>query len=552
MLNRFTRYWVLSLALAFTSTQIFAQSAEEPTVSNGNAVNRLDTLQLQIEENIAERDQLRATIKNSDSITATDLQTEIDAVNAEIQKLRNAFEQSAIGAVNIDVLNETQTNFDWKEEVSQILQPIVENLKVLTEKPRRISRLQSTIEQTKLKRTAIASAINAIANKKESTTNQDTLSALADLEESWVQRLSDNVDELSIAQQQLSELQNTDISWWETVSTALAEFFKGRGLTLLIALVTGVFIWSLMKLLLQLFQRSSKRLDKDVMRTRRRIAQYAYRLLTFLLILIAVISVFYTRGDMLLMGLSILAAAGIALGLRQAIPRFISEARLLLNIGDVRENERVMYNGLPWQVTSLNVHSVLKNPEFTGVVRLPLSDMSSMISRPAGKEPWFPASRGDFIVLEGNILAEVMRLTPEIVELKDRSGTLISMPAPEFYTTTFKNLTRSESFGVTTTFGIDYRHQSISLTEVPAKIKSAIKAAFEKFDHTDSVVDITVELQQAAASSLDYLVYVKMSTDAAASYLKIERLLQQTCVAVCTEEGWEIPFPHMTIQQIST
>ncbi len=177
--------------------------------------------------------------------------------------------------------------------------------------------------------------------------------------------------------------------------------------------------------------------------------------------------------------------------------------------------------------------------------------MAKLISRPVGKEPWFPASRGDFILLNGNVLAEVMRATPEVVELKDRSGTLISMAAAEFFNTIFKNLSRSESFGVTTTFGIDYRHQSISLTEVPNKIKLAIIAAFQNFQPIDAVVDITVELQQAGASSLDYLVYVKMKPEAAASYLKIERLLQQTCVAICTEQGWGIPFPHMTIQQLS-
>lgn len=551
MSNSVICFWGLFLAFALNSTQIFGQATTESTIPNGNPVSRLDALQLQIETKAVERDQLRLTIKDADSSTATEVQAEIDLVNAEIKRLRNAFEQSAIGAVNIDVLAESHTKFDWREEVSQILQPIVENVKVLTEKPRRISRLQSIIEQNAIKKTAIDSAISAIQNKMQSTSNENTLSALAALEVNWRQRLLDNVDELLIAQQQLSELQNSDISWWETVSRALADFFKGRGLTLLIALVTAVVIWFVMRLILQLFQSSSKRLDKDEIRTRKRIAQYSYRLLTFMLILIGVISVFYTRGDVLLMGLSILAAAGIALGLRQAIPRFISEARLLLNIGDIREHERVMYNGLPWQVASLNVHSVLKNPELTGVVRLPLSNMASMISRPAGKEPWFPASRGDFILLNGDTLAEVMRLTPEIVELKDRSGTLISMPAPEFYTTTFKNLTRSESFGVTITFGIDYQHQSISLTEVPVKIKSAIKTAIDNFEHVDEVVDITVELEQAGASSLDYLVYVKMRPDAASSYLKIERLLQQTCVAVCTEEGWGIPFPHMTIEQIS-
>lgn len=147
------------------------------------------------------------------------------------------------------------------------------------------------------------------------------------------------------------------MKWWETVREALREFFNGRGLTLLIATVVALFVLYLMRGVLFLVQHKTKHMDQQEYRTRSRLAQYAYRALTLLLILTAVISVFYVRGDLLLMGLSILAAAGIALGLRQAIPRFITEARLLLNLGSIREDERVLYNGLPWQVVSLNMYS---------------------------------------------------------------------------------------------------------------------------------------------------------------------------------------------------
>jgi hypothetical protein len=40
-----------------------------------------------------------------------------------------------------------------------------------------------------------------------------------------------------------------------------------------------------------------------------------------------------------------------------------------------------------------------------------------------------------------------------------------------------------------------------------------------------------------------------MDGESAASYFKIERLIQQTCVNICNHEGWVIPFAQLTIHQ---
>ena len=50
------------------------------------------------------------------------------------------------------------------------------------------------------------------------------------------------------------------------------------------------------------------------------------------------------------------------LAAKNGLPRYYAQARLLLNLGDAREGERVVVNGLPWQVRSLNLVSELVNP----------------------------------------------------------------------------------------------------------------------------------------------------------------------------------------------
>jgi small-conductance mechanosensitive channel len=61
------------------------------------------------------------------------------------------------------------------------------------------------------------------------------------------------------------------------------------------------------------------------------------------------------------------------------------------------------------------------------------------------------------------------------------------------------------------------------------------------------VENILVEFQEAASSSLNYLIYVNMKGEAADSYYTLGRLLQRICVDTCNEHGWVIPFEQLTV-----
>lgn len=548
------RLFVVALLLFsfVASPALWAQAVDPAGRADSESQERLLVLQTLIDNNLLARDELREAIKSADPIELSELQQSLESLSADLKKLRQSFEQAAIGAVDVTLLGDIDTSFNWQTEVSQILQPIVDNLKIITEKPRKLGKLQKIIEQNEIQRETITQALTTIEQNLALSTDAATQTSLAKLALEWERRRADNQQALNIARLQLADLERGDKTWWQALTEALNEFVRERGLTLVLAVLMALIVWFLMFGILRLFQLRVKNENQHDFQTRKRLAQYSYRALTLLLILVAVISVFYVRGDMLLMGLSILAAAAVALGLRQAIPRFINEARILLNLGSVRENERVIYNGLPWEVVSLNMHSVLKNPELRGELRLPLGTVSSLVSRPYRDEPWYPASEGDFIVLDNDQFMCVMRLTPETVELRDRGGTITAVPATEFYQWTFRNLSRGESFGISTVFGIDYRHQSISLNEVPEQLKSAIESALNVGEYAESVLRVQVELQSAASSSLDYWIYVTLAKPAAARYAQAMRLVQQTCVQVCTEQSWGIPFPHLSIQTLDS
>jgi hypothetical protein len=140
-----------------------------------------------------------------------------------------------------------------------------------------------------------------------------------------------------------------------------------------------------------------------------------------------------------------------------------------LNAGAAREGERVIYNGLPYRIASLNLYSELRNPELEGTVRLPLATLSQLISRPAGEEDWFPCSVGDYLLLPDGSFAQVLQQSVERVQLKV-VGSILQYSSAEFLQLNARNLTR-EGFGIIANFGIDYRHQSIALDQVPERLK---------------------------------------------------------------------------------
>ena len=211
----------------------------------------------------------------------------------------------------------------------------------------------------------------------------------------------------------------------------------------------------------------------------------------------------------------------------------------------MREDERVILDGVPFKVDSLSVFTIFRNPALEGFVRMPLHKMNDHVSRPARKEPWFPSQPGDFVLLASGSLARVIRQTIELVEVAVVDS-IMQISTREFIEQNVRNLTR-EGFGIACTFGIDYQHQAISLTTVPELLKANIVERFEQAAMKDDIKDILVELNSAGASSLDYRIYMIIKGTAANAYYRAQRMIQQACVDTCNHEGWVIPFTQITV-----
>jgi small-conductance mechanosensitive channel len=544
---------LLALLFACAPFRIDAQTVadqEQGTATEApspGAIENLVNIQQSIDlKRSAVRDIKKQLKTLEDTADRQEFEQKIERIKNEIAGLQVSFEQIVLGGINLSILtDQPEEQINWQDEVEKIVRPLLSMLKELTARPRQIDRLRREIEMREDQLRAIEKALESIRLFEKQALAPVAGGAIRQMLADWEQRREDSKRELEIASFNLTTMTDESIPWQISVGEAFSNFFRGRGLTLLIATVIAVAIWGIAKGLLAMYWRLLYRSRYDIGITRAPLVLYSYRLVTAILIVLAILMVLYVRGDVLLLTLAVIALAGAALSLRQTLPRYAAELRLLFGVGPVREEERLVLDGIPFTVESLGVYSVLRNPTLEGVMRLPLRAMNELVSRPAGEEPWFPCQPGDYLLLANGSFGRVLRQTIEVVELAVRDS-IVQIRTKDFLSQHIQNLSR-DGFGIASTFGIDYQHQGICLDTVPGRFQKSIKARFEKADLKDDIEQLLVSFKEAGASSLDYQIYIVLKGRAANAFFKAQRLVQQACVETCNREGWVIPFTQITV-----
>ena len=547
-----------NLALVFLLVANTASFAElEPAEDKGkqaessmkleNSVDSLAILHQSIETKRDSVRELNEQLKKiADPTERLEAEQKIGLIRNEISSLQRSFEHIALGGINQSVLaDQPEQKINWKDELDQISRPLISTLKEFTAKPRQMDALRRDIDRYQEQLEEIKKALQKLRYFSEQTLPPLVADQVSRLLSDWEIRRDDTARSLEIARFKLNSLKVEGTTWHASIWEAVTEFFLGRGLTLFLAVIVSVAIWLILKGLLELYWRWLYRIRQDVGTTRAPLIIYSYRLFTAIIIVLAVLMVFYVRGDVLLITLALVALVGVALSLRQTLPRYTAEMRLLLGIGPVREDERLVYNGVPFKVISLSVYSILRNPLLEGVLRLPLHAMSEFTSRHAAEEPWFPCQPGDYILLADGSFGRVLHQTIELVEILVRDAR-VQIRTSDFLGQNIRNLSK-EGFGIACTFGIDYQHQAICLDNIPSLLRESIISHFEQAGLKQDIKDLMVEFKEAGASSLDYQIYMVLNGSAAKAYFKAHRMIQQACVDACNREDWIIPFTQITV-----
>ena len=553
-MGRVRIYAVMIFLLAGLLGMAFSVGAQDvlqdpPGPAESGPLDMLESiiaLKQNLEQRIAEKQQdIAATTSETQKQNLADELVRLDKMLASASQ---DFERIATG-VDIGLFEEQkEAPFNWKDELVSLIEPGITELKRLTQKAREKTQLKEELsyyqERKPVVRQANENLMDLIARTRDKTLKQH----LEKLVPEWQGVENQILSKLEITQMQLSELESEEQSLIESSQASIKNFFKNRGLFLFIALVSCISIVLLIRFAYLSLVKYIPGYTAQYRPFHLRALDLLFRVMTFLAALLVVILVFYLFEDWVLLSLAIIFLMGLGWAAKHTLPRFWHQSRLMLNIGAVREGERVVYQGVPWLVKRINMYSLFENPDLGQSLRLPIAALMDLTSRPFQRhEPWFPCRKNDWVILSDGTRGCVTSLSHEMVELVLRGGAKKVYQTPDFLGMTPMNL--SVNFRLKIGFGISYNLQAQATHAVLDILEAHIRNQLEAEAYAESLLNLRVEFAAAGSSSLDLVVIADFDGKMAPLYNRISRAIQRWCTDACTQNNWEIPFPQLTVHK---
>ena len=501
--------------------------------------------------------ELQANLKKQLALTREKIRTstsdaEKERLDLELQRLdrqlsdsSNDFERIATG-VEVGLFVEKKSGvFSWKEEMTTLIEPAIKEIKRLTVRAREKTKLKDTISELSRITPVATNAVQHLERLLEVTSDPGIKKQIKELLPEWRNNENRIRNKLELAQLELSQMEDQEVSIVQGLSKSIGDFFKVRGLYLLVALIAFGCILLVGRLLHRLVFRLLAREKLEKRPFHLRLFDLSLRVFTVAAAIIGLFFVLYLAEDWFLLSLAIIFFLGLSWTVRQAVPRLWQQGRLMLNVGSVREGERVQLYDVPWKVESIHVFCRLSNPTLGIHLRLPIEDIVGLVSRPyAPEETWFPCKKGDWVVVGDRPRTRVVSLSHELVETVERGGKRYLFQTADFLAQNPVNLSRN--FRLRVVFGISYDLQAQATTTIPELLKTFIEDRLDDEGYTDNCLNLLVEFKEAGASSLDLLVIADFKGELADIYSRLERSIQRWCVDAATLHNWEIPFPQLT------
>ncbi len=467
-------------------------------------------------------------------------------LQSELRSTKKNFRDIAAG-VDISILKNTEEPvFDFEEELSSLLKPAFDEMKEMTSQVRKKSELKEKIIFYEERLPVLEKALSHIKKLNTNNKNESLRKVFDAAILTWEQKQSFMLSELQASNLQLNKLLAAETSVMESSQSYLKSFFQKRGLYLSEAILVVFSIFLLSKFFYNIMYRLMPGFKAEHRSFRFRLLELLHRLFTILFMIMGPMVVFYMVEDWVLFSLGILLLLGLSWTLKQALPHYWKQVYLFLNIGSVRENERIFMQGLPWKVQRINFFTKLINPVADLSLRIPLNELVDLTSRPfEHSEPWFPCQKGDWVILNNGVRGKVTGISLELIELIERGGAKHTYQTSDFLANAPRNL--ATNFRIKETLGISYSLQQECTTSIPDLLHQFIKQKFEQSEYGNKLLNLRVEFELANNSSLDIVIIADFKGELGDLYNRLRRAIQRWSVEACTEYDWEIPFPQMTL-----
>lgn len=488
-------------------------------------------------------------IKESDSDAEKErLEEERARLDRQLSESSKDFERIATGVEVGLFVEKKEEPFSWKDEITILMEPAIKELKRLTVRARQKTKLKDTISEFSAMKPIAANAVQQLELLYGATKDKTIRKEIKELLPEWRNTENRISNKLELAELELSQMQDKEVGLVQSSSTSIRNFFRVRGLYLLVSVLTFGCIVLLGRFLHRILFSFLPGINVEQRSFHIRLFDLVLRVFSVVVGIVGLFFILYLAEDWFLLSMAIIFFLGLFWTVRQTVPRLWQQARLMLNIGSVREGERLLIDNVPWKVETIHVFCRLFNPTLGIHLRLPIENIVGMISRPySQEEPWFPCKKGDWVVVGDRPRTKVVSLSHELVETVERGGKRYLFQTGDFLEKNPLNLSRN--FRLRVLFGLSYDLQEQVTTTIPKLLKEYLEEQLEKEGYSDSCLNLLVEFKEAGSSSLDLLVLADFKGERAEIYSRLERSIQRWCVDAASIYNWEIPFPQLTVHR---
>ena len=559
LLILFAVFFALQAPSAFAQPALKKADIERVEKQRADAANSLLTLSellLARKEQVGAITKLKSDLRKAkEAATKKELEAAITAENgklAQIDAQISALSTPALPKMKLNTISSTK--FDLKGELESLIQPFIKMMRDATENARQIDSLKNTIAIAEQRQRAATRAnarltlLLSVEKQKADKSNRATRQHLTQLLKTWEKRAKEAQHLLETARQQLQLRKEQQENTPSGIGTYATRYFSDRGLNLLFGVAALGIVFVVMNLIGKLADRLRR--HRGYARSFvTRLVSLGFRAVTAILAFLAMLTVFNLLNDWLLMGVaSIFLIAGAWIGIKM-LPQIIEQITLLLDLGAVQENERVLFGGIPWRVERLDLYTQLINPALDGgSFTVPVRELVGLHSRPAAvDEAWFPTRKGDWVQLQDGQLGKVTSQTPELVQIAELGGSMRTFETAAFLAEAPRNL--SSGYRIKTEFGLDYRHQDIAIREIPGKLHDHVRAGLGKLLGETAVENVDVSLLRTDDSAIIFEIETDISGAMASRYEDVEREVALLMIEAANNNGWVIPFPQIVMHR---
>ncbi|MBF0207255.1 MAG: hypothetical protein HQK53_10240 [Oligoflexia bacterium] len=449
---------------------------------------------------------------------------------------------------------------DVINELQDLVVPVLDALQRVSKRPRKIEGLRREIDTLENKILLLDQGkgnlqglmLNYAQEKQLVTKLQELQQFLWDKQEELKLRLADLKGKLNL---ELSQEKSLVVVMGELTS----QFFSRRGQHLMLSILGFALVFILLLRLRRWLHPEEWFNRKEELKWLKRPFALLYNLLVAVLSFCTLLFCLYVLNDWVLLTFFMLVLLSILWSLKQLMPKFIVEGKLLLNLGSVREDERVVWNGISWRVDTLGPHTTLVNPALEGgAVRVRAQDLLHLYSRRivAGEE-WFPCKRGDWVDLSDGSYGEVVLQTPEQVVLQLDGLCKKYYRVGDFLAQNPKNY--SHGYVISVTLALSYslqaeivsgKIQQILEEEITASLKifTQYKCNQGNNSETENLISkVQVIFINPGNNALELAIRVSVAENGAVFRGILSSEVNSIILTSCCKHGWNIPYPQVVV-----